>query len=148
MLSVMATSSRKRFLATTRTDVKNMLNSSGESTHPCLRPCPTTNLSEHSPSSNRHMLACRRGIGGRRRAFSVAHQNEKGHGSVDGVICCSKVDKEQIQEGDYLPCRFLQSSYYEHHVNRRAYGSEPTLFLRQNVLAFAVGPQATRDAFE
>ena len=53
MLSVMAASARKRFSATRSTAVKNMLNSSGESTHPCLRPCPTSNESEHTQSSNR-----------------------------------------------------------------------------------------------
>ena len=50
----MAASARKRFSATHSTTVKNMLNSSGASTHPyLLRSCPTSNLSEHFPSSNR-----------------------------------------------------------------------------------------------
>ena len=54
MLSVMAASARKRFSATRSTAVKKVLNSSGASTHPCcLRPCRTSNLSEHSPSSSR-----------------------------------------------------------------------------------------------
>ena len=50
--------------------------------------------------------------------------------------------------GVLLPRQFLQSSYYEHHVNRRALGSEPILFLRQNVLAFSIVTQATRDDSE
>ena len=53
IVSMMTASERKRFSATRSTAVKNMLNSSGVSTHPCLRPCPTSNLSEHSPSFNR-----------------------------------------------------------------------------------------------
>ena len=68
-------------------------------------------------------------------------------GSVDAVIRFGEVDEAQVQ-GGVLPRQFLQSSYYEHHVNRRALGSEPTLFLRQNVLAFAIVTQATRDDFE
>ena len=69
-------------------------------------------------------------------------------GSVDGVIRFGEVDKAQVQGGVLLPRQFQQSSYYEHHVNRRALGSEPTLFLRQNVLAFAIVTQATRDDCE
>ena len=53
MLSVMAASARKRYSVTRSTAVKNMLNSSGASTHPFLRPCSTSNLSENSPSSSR-----------------------------------------------------------------------------------------------
>ena len=57
-------------------------------------------------------------------------------GSVDGVMCIGKVDKAQVQGGVVLlPRQFLISSYYEHHVNRRELGSQPTLFLPQNVLA-------------
>ena len=69
-------------------------------------------------------------------------------GLVDGVIYSCEVDKAQVQGGVLLPRQFLQSSYYEHHVNRSASGTEPTLFLRQNVLAFAIVTQATRDDFE
>ena len=69
-------------------------------------------------------------------------------GLVDGVICFGEVDKAQVKGGVLLPRQFLQSSYYEHHVHRRALGSEPTLFLRQNVLAFAIATQATHDDFE
>ena len=69
-------------------------------------------------------------------------------GSVDGVICFGEVDETKVQGGVLLPRQFLQSSYYEHHVNRRVLGSEPSLFLRQNVLAFAIVTQATRDDFE
>ena len=59
-------------------------------------------------------------------------------GSVDGVVCFGEVDKAKVKGGVLLPRQFLQSSYYEHHVNRRAFGSGPTLFLRQNALAFAI----------
>ena len=70
-------------------------------------------------------------------------------GSVDGVICFGEVDKAQVQGGVVFPRQFLQSSHYEHHVNRRAFlGSEPTLFLQPNVLAFAIVTQAARDDFE
>ena len=69
-------------------------------------------------------------------------------GLVDGVICFGKVDKAHVQGGVRFPRHVLLSSYYEHHVNRRALGSEPTLFLRQNVLALAIFTQATRDDFE
>ena len=51
-------------------------------------------------------------------------------------------DKAQAQGGVLLPCQFLQSSHYEHHVNRRALGSDPPLFLQQNVLEFAIAAQA------
>ena len=45
--------------------------------------------------------------------------------------------------------QFLQSSYYENHANHRALGSEPTLSILQNVLAFAIiVTQATRDDLE
>ena len=47
-----------------------------------------------------------------------------------------------------LPPQFLQPLYDEHHVNRRPLGSKPTLFLVQNVLAFAIVTKATRDDFE
>ena len=54
-----------------------------------------------------------------------------------------------VRGGVLLPRQFLQSSYCEHHVNRRAFGFEPTLFPRQNVLAFAIiVTQAIRDDFE
>ena len=69
-------------------------------------------------------------------------------GSVDGAICFGEVDKAQVQGSVLLPRQFLQSSYYEHKANRRALGSEPTLFLRQNVFAFTIVTQATRDDFE
>ena len=152
MLSVMAASARKRFSATRSTAVKNMLNSSGASTHCCPRPCPTSNLSEHSPSSNR-THACMpswhwRMTGEHSRWHAKTSKNIPQKGSVDGVICFGEVDIAQVQGGVLLPCQFLQSSYYEHHVNRRALGSEPTLFLRQNVLAFAIINQATHDDFE
>ena len=68
--------------------------------------------------------------------------------AVDGVVCFGEVDKAQVQGGVLLPRQFLQSSYYEHHVNRRELRSELTLLLRQNVLAFAIVTQATRDDFE
>ena len=69
-------------------------------------------------------------------------------GSVDGVICFGEVYKAQVQGGVLLPRRLLQSSYYEHHVNRRALPPALTLFLRQNVLAFATVAQASRDYSE
>ena len=81
----------------------------------------------------------------------MLRQNEQRHpteGSIDRVICFGEVDKTQVQGCVLLPRQILQSSYYEHHVNRRALGSAPTLFLRQNVLAFAIVTQATRDDFE
>ena len=81
----------------------------------------------------------------------MARQNEQGHptkASVDGVVCFGEVDKAHVQGGVLLPRQFLQSSCYEHHVNRRALGSEPTLFLPQNVLAFEVVTKATRIGLE
>ena len=69
-------------------------------------------------------------------------------GSVDGVIRFMEVDKAQVQGGVLLPRQFQQSTYHEHHVNRRALESEPTLFFRQNFLAFAIVTEATRDDFE
>ena len=64
-------------------------------------------------------------------------------GSVDGLLRFREVNKAQVQWG-VLPRQFLQSSYNEHHVTLRALGSEPTLFFRQCVLAFAIVIQATR----
>ena len=81
----------------------------------------------------------------------MARQNEQGHpteGFGRRVIFFGEVDKAHVQGGVLLPRQYLPSSYYEHHVNRRSSGSEPTLFLRQNVLAFALVTQATRDEFE
>ena len=69
-------------------------------------------------------------------------------GSVDGVIYFGEIDKSQVQGGVLLPRQFLQSLCYKHHVNRQTLGYEPTLFLRQNVLTFAVVTKATRDDFE
>ena len=67
---------------------------------------------------------------------------------VDGVIRFGDVVQAQVQRGVLVPRLFSQSSYYEHEAYRRALGSEATLFLRQNVLAFAVVTKATRDYFE
>ena len=69
-------------------------------------------------------------------------------GSVDGVIFFVEVDRARVQGSVLLPRQFLQSSYYEHHVDRRVLGSEPTLFHRQNVVAFDKITQATPDDFE
>ena len=80
----------------------------------------------------------------RRHAKTSKDMPQKG--SVDGVIRFREVDKAQVQWG-VLPRQFLQSSYNEHHVTRRALGSEPTLFFRQCVLAFAIVIQATRHDF-
>ena len=59
-----------------------------------------------------------------------------------------EVDKEQVQGGVLFPRQFLQSLFYEHHVNHQALGSELTLFFRQKVLSFAIVTQVTRDDFE
>ena len=83
MLCMKAASAEKGFSATRSTTVKGTLNSNGASTHPCRRPCPTSSLSEHSHHPTARMLACRRGIGGRRRPFSVTRQNEQGY-STEG----------------------------------------------------------------
>ena len=66
--------------------------------------------------------------------------------SVDRVICFGEVDKAQVQWGVVFPRQLLQSSYYEHHVNRPALGSEPTLFLRQNVSYFRNSTEINRHA--
>ena len=83
---------------------------------------------------------------------SLGDTHEQGHpiqkNSVIGVICLGKIDQAQLQGSFRLPRQFLQPSYYEHHANRGALGSELTLFLRQNFLAFAIITQATRDHFE
>ena len=149
----MAASARKRFSATRSTAVKNMLNSSGASTHPCLRPCPTSNfiraLSIIQPHACLHAVAELADDGEHSRWYAKTSKDIPQKGSVDGVICVGEVYKAQAQGGVLLPRQFLQSSYYEHQVNRRALRSEPTLFLRQNVLAFAIiVTQATRDDFE
>ena len=151
MLSMMAASAGKHFSATRSTAVKNMLNSSGASTHPWLRPCPTSNVSEHSPSSNR-MHACMPSWNWRMTA-SIHGGTPKGartsHRRVRSTESCfGEVDRAQVQGGVIFPPQFLQSSYYEHRVNRRGLRSESTLFLRQNVLAFALVTQATRYDFE
>ena len=83
----------------------------------------------------------------------MVHPNEQRHptqkGSADGVIFFGEIDEAQVQGGVLLQRQFLQSWYYEHHVNRRALGFESTLlFLRQNVLALALETQATCDYFE
>ena len=83
------------------------------------------------------MLAWRRRIIGRRRAFSVARQNEqthnnKGFWSMEN-LCFGEVDEAHVQGGVLLPQQLLQTLYHEHHVNRRALRSEPTLFTRHHV---------------
>ena len=63
-------------------------------------------------------------------------------------ICFDEVDKAQVQGGVLLPRQFLQSSFIlliRTSSQPSSVGSEPTLFLRQNVLAFAIVTQATRD---
>ena len=129
-----------------------MFNSIGASTHPCLRPCPTSNVSEHSPPSNRtHELhAVMEFADGREhsRWHAKTSKDIPQKGSVDGVICFGKVDKAQVLGGVLLPSQLLQSSYYEYHINRRTLSSEPTLLSRKNILAFAIVTQATRDGFE
>ena len=69
-------------------------------------------------------------------------------GSVDGVICFDHVDKAHVQWRVLLPRQFLLSSYYEHHVNRRALRSEVTLFVRQKGFSCSVVPKATRHDFD
>ena len=69
-------------------------------------------------------------------------------GLVDGLICFGEVDKAQAQGGVLLPRQFRPSSYCGRHVNRRALGFEPTLFLRHFFLELAVVTKATRDDFE
>ena len=51
--SRMVSSSLKRCSTTSITAAKKMLNSNGDSTHPCRSPCVTSNHSESSPSSIR-----------------------------------------------------------------------------------------------
>ena len=51
--SRMVSSSLKRCSTTSITAAKKMLNSNGDSTHPCRSPCVTSNHSESSPSSMR-----------------------------------------------------------------------------------------------
>ena len=148
MLSVMAALASKRFSATRSTTVKNRLISSGASTHPCLRPCPTSNLSEHSPSSSR-TNACIPSWKWRMTSSILAGTQKRARASHKRLRSTeSYALVRSIKRGVLLPRQFLQSSYYEHHVNRRALGSEPTLFLWQNVLAFAIVTQATSDDFE
>ena len=86
--------------------------------------------------------------GDRSRWHAKTSEDIPQKGSVDGVVCFGELDEAQVQEGVLLPRQFLQSSSYDHHGNRRALGSEPTLFLRQNVFAFATVTLATRDDFE
>ena len=151
MLSVMAASARKRFSTARSTAVKNVLNSSGASTHSCRRPCSVNFFLAPSitqPHACLHTLVELADDGEHSRWHAKTSKDIPQKGSVDGVICFSEVDKSKVHEGVLLPRQFLQSSYYEHHVNRRALGSEPTLFLRQDVLAFAIVTQATRDDFE
>ena len=81
----------------------------------------------------------------------MARQNEQGHpteGFGRRSQCFGEVSKAQVQGGVLLLRQFLQPSYYEHDVNRRALGREPILFLRQNILVFAIVTQATRDDLE
>eukprot|EP00904_Undaria_pinnatifida_P013748 jgi/Undpi1/9503/HiC_scaffold_27.g11959.m1 len=140
--------SEERFSATRSTAVKNMLNNSGASTHPCLRPCELIRaLSIIQPHACLHTVVELADDGEHYRWHAKTSKDIPQKGSVDGAICFDGVDKSQVQ-GGVLPRQYLQSSYYEHHVNRRALGSEPTLFLRQNVLAFAIVTQATHDHFE
>ena len=56
--------------------------------------------------------------------------------------------KHKYREVSISRASSCSSSYYEHHVNRRSLGSGLTLFLQQNVLAFAMVTQATRDDIE
>ena len=82
------------------------------------------------------------------RGYAKTSKDMPQKGSVDGVLRFREVNKPQVQWGVLLPCQFLQLSCNEHHVTRRALGSEPTLFFRQCVLAFAIVIQATRHDFE
>lgn len=59
MLSMTAASALGRFSVTCSTAVKNMVHNDGAGTHPCRRPSSTSNVSEHSPSSSRTLLAYR-----------------------------------------------------------------------------------------
>ena len=68
------------------------------------------------------------------------YQNERGQptkGSGRRSYMFGEVNKTQIQRR-VLPRQFLQASYYKHHVNHRALGNKSKMFLRQNVLDFAV----------
>ena len=122
MLSVMAASARKRFSATRSTALH----------HPTAGTLDTVvELADDGEHSRWHA----------QRSKDMLQK-----GSVNGVF--GEFHKAQIQESVLLPRQILQSLYYEHHVNRRALGSEPKLFLPQNVLAFAIVTQATLDDFE
>ena len=124
MLSVMAVSARKRFSATRSTALH----------HPTAGTLDAVvELADDGEHSRWH---------------AQTSKDTLQKGSVDGVIYFGEFHKAQIQESVLLPRQLLQSLYYEHHVNRRALGSEPKLFLPQNVLAFAIVTQATLDDFE
>ena len=151
MLLVMAASARKYFWATRRTAVQNMLNSSGGSTHRCLRPCPTSNYCEHFPILQPHSCCMKSWNwrmmasipGGTPKRARTSHRRV--HSTKSYALVRSTKHKKK---GVSFLRQFLQSSYYEHHVNCRALGSEPTLFLRKNVLAFAIVTRTTRDDIE
>ena len=90
VLSVMAASARKRFSATRSIAAKNTLNSSGTSTHPCLRPCPTPKLSEHSiiqPHACLHAVVELADDGNHSRLHAKTSKDIPQKGSVDGDIC-------------------------------------------------------------
>ena len=132
MLSMMAASASKRFSATRSTAVKNMLNSSGASTHPCRRPCPTS-LSEHfrssnrmhayMPSWNRRMTA--RILGGTPKRARTSHRRVRSTKSF-ALVRSIKHKYKRVSFFRSSSCSRRSSSCYEHHVNRRALGPKPT----------------------
>ena len=148
MLFVMTASARKRFSATRSTTVKNMLNSSASLPETLPHVELIRALSIIPPHACSHAVVDLADDGEYSRWHAKASKDIPQKGSVDGVVCFGEVDKAQVRAGVLLPRQFLQSSYYEHHFGRRGLWSEPTLFFRPNVLAFANVPHASRDDFE
>ena len=149
MLSMMAASTRKRFSAKRSIAVKNMSNS-GASSHPCRRPCPTSNFSEHSPSPNlthASMPSCNWRmtasiLGGTPKRARTAHRRIR---STESYALVRSIKHKYKGVSFFRPssCRRRTT------INRRSLGSKPTLLLPQNVFALAVSlTKATRDDFE
>ena len=111
---------------------------------------PTVELIRALPITQPH--ACLHAVaeladdGEHSRCHAQTSQDIPQKGSADGIICFGEVNKVQVQGGVLLSAPV--PAVVERHINRRALGSEPTLFLRKIVLAFAVVTKTTRDEFK
>ena len=119
------------------------------STHPCLRPCPTTNLSERSPSSNR-THACMPLWNWRITASILGGMPKRARTSHIRVRSTESYALVRSIKHKYKGVSFFCANSCSHRTTNilpivEGWGFGPTLFLWQKKIAFAVVTKIIRD---